>query len=134
MKLFIDTNVIIDFLRPTRQKHKVAIALFDYLVKAKHQIVISEDMITTIFYLSKTEKLQALRFLKSIQDKWLVLPFGKKTINQALDLSLEKNLDLEDTLQCLCAKNNQCDVLITNDISFYNCEIKIQTASEFLNV
>ena len=129
MKLFIDTNVIIDFLRPTRQKHKVAIALFDYLVKAKHQIVISEDMITTIFYLSKTEKLQALRFLKSIQDKWLVLPFGKKTINQALDLSLEKNLDLEDTLQCLCAKNNQCDVLITNDISFYNCEIKIQTAS-----
>ena len=133
MKLFIDTNVIIDFLRPTRQKHKVAIALFDYLVKAKHQIVISEDMITTIFYLSKTEKLQALRFLKSIQDKWLVLPFGKKTINQALDLSLEKNLDLEDTLQCLCAKNNQCDVLITNDISFYNCEIKIQTASEFLN-
>jgi len=134
VKLFIDTNVIIDFLRPTRQKHKVAIALFDYLVKAKHQIVISEDMITTIFYLSKTEKLQALRFLKSIQDKWLVLPFGKKTINQALDLSLEKNLDLEDTLQCLCAKNNQCDVLITNDISFYNCEIKIQTASEFLNV
>jgi predicted nucleic acid-binding protein len=133
VKLFIDTNVIIDFLRPTRQKHKVAIALFDYLVKAKHQIVISEDMITTIFYLSKTEKLQALRFLKSIQDKWLVLPFGKKTINQALDLSLEKNLDLEDTLQCLCAKNNQCDVLITNDISFYNCEIKIQTASEFLN-
>jgi len=45
VKLFIDTNVIIDFLRPTRQKHKVAIALFDYLVKAKHQIVISEDMI-----------------------------------------------------------------------------------------
>jgi predicted nucleic acid-binding protein len=101
VKLFIDTNVIIDFLRPTRQKHKVAIALFDYLVKAKHQIVISEDMITTIFYLSKTEKLQALRFLKSIQDKWLVLPFGKKTINQALDLSLEKNLDLEDNLKCL---------------------------------
>jgi predicted nucleic acid-binding protein len=133
VKLFIDTNVIIDFLRPTRQKHKVAIALFDYLVKAKHQIVISEDMITTIFYLSKTEKLQALRFLKKIQDKWLVLPFGKKTINQALDLSLEKNLDLEDALQCLCAKNNQCDVLITNDISFYNCEIKVQTTDDFLN-
>lgn len=133
MKLFIDTNVIIDFLKPTRPKHKVAIALFDYLIKAKHQIVISEDVVTTIFYLAKTEKLQALHFLKSIQSKWLVLPFGKKTINQALDLSLEKNLDLEDTLQCLCAKNNQCDVLITNDKYFYDYGVKIQSASKFLN-
>jgi len=40
---------------------------------------------------------------------------------------------LEDTLQCLCAKENDCDMLITSDKHFYNCGMKIQTASEFLN-
>jgi predicted nucleic acid-binding protein len=45
---------------------------------------------------------------------------------------LGNSLDLEDILQCLCAKENGCDVLITNDKKFYDCDIKIMTIKEFL--
>jgi len=47
-------------------------------------------------------------------------------------MSLEKDLDLEDVLQCLCAKENGCDVFITNDRKFYDCGINIMTTEAFL--
>jgi len=53
-------------------------------------------------------------------------------IKNAIDLSLEKSLDLEDMLQCLSAKENGCKALITNDKKFYDCGLAIYTAEEFL--
>lgn len=46
----------------------------------------------------------------------------------------EKNLDLEDLLQCLCAKENGCGYLITNDKKFCDCGVKVMSSVEFLNV
>jgi predicted nucleic acid-binding protein len=53
-------------------------------------------------------------------------------IQNAIDLSLEKNLDLEDVLQCLCVKENGCNALISNDKEFVDCGVSIYTTDEFL--
>jgi predicted nucleic acid-binding protein len=133
MTLFLDTNIIIDLIEFTREEHQTAVNLLNSILKNKYQIVISEDMLTTIFYLAKKDKLKALKFLDVIQKKWKIATFGRTIIKNAINISLKNNLDLEDVLQCLCAKNHQCDTIITNDKYFYDCGIKIQTASEFLN-
>ena len=73
-----------------------------------------------------------LEFFKFMQSRWQIVPFGKDVIKNAINLSLEKNLDLEDTLQCLCAKENGCDILITNNNKFYDCGVSIYTTEEFL--
>jgi predicted nucleic acid-binding protein len=132
MKIFIDANIILDFLDTNRVKHNIASQLFKSINFNHYELFISEDMLTNIFYISEDKK-QTLRFFKTIQYKWKITHFGDKVIKGAIDLSLEKNLDLEDVLQCLCAKKNNCDVLITSDKYFYDCGVKIQTASEFLN-
>jgi predicted nucleic acid-binding protein len=44
---------------------------------------------------------------------------------------LEKDLDLEDVFWCLCAKENDYDILITNDTKFYDCSLKILNIDEF---
>ena len=132
MKIFLDTNIVLDFLNADRIKHKISVQLIETLVSNSYQIIISEDMLSTIFYLSKNKQ-QTLSNLNIIQQEWYISVFGEDVIKNAIDLSITNNLDLEDTLQCLCAKQNNCDALITNDKYFYDCGMKIQTANEFLN-
>lgn len=128
-KIYLDTNTILDFLDEKRVRHKDTIELIKYTILNDYQIVISEDMLSTIFYI---DSYRVLKFFQIIEDKWIISSFGKDVIKTAINISLEKNLDLEDVLQCLCAKKNSCDILITNDNKFYDCGLNIYTAKEFL--
>lgn len=130
-KVFLDTNVVIDILNSQRANHLNATKLLEYLIINDIEIVISEDMLSTIFYIVKDKK-QTLNFFNVILEDWSVVSFGKDIVKEAIALSLEKSLDLEDTLQCLCAKKNGCYALITHDNKFYNCGIDIVTTDEFL--
>lgn len=130
-KIFVDINVIIDFLEQSRQRHTDAVALVEYLTVNDDKICISEDMLTTIYYIS-TNKKSVLHFLQTIITHWQILHFGEKTIREAIIVSLEKKYDFEDVLQCLCAMANQCDALITHDKTFYDCGIPIYSCREFI--
>ena len=132
MRVYLDTNIIVDFLNPSREEYQNSRKLMQNLIDNKREITISEDMLSTFFYINN-EKSVTLNFFNTIQNSWTISPFGKYVVKNAIDLSIQNNLDFEDVLQCLCAKENNCDVLITSDKNFYDCEIKIQTANEFLN-
>lgn len=129
--IFLDANIVIDLMVPTMATHAVSLELLKYLTSESYQIVISEDIISTVFYVVK-EKKQVLNFFKTIQSKWHIVSFGVEVIKNAIDLALDKGLDLEDVLQCLCAKENGCSALITNDKKFVDCGVPIYTATEFL--
>ncbi len=129
--IYFDTNIVLDILDTSRVNYKSANKLFKLCIFNNYKIIISEDMLTTIFYIHK-DKQQVLEFFKIIQEDWNISIFGKDVIKNAIDISLKENLDLEDTLQCLCAKENQCGVLITNDKKFYDCGLSIYTTEEFL--
>ena len=129
--IFLDINVVVDFIESSRCRHQKAVELIQYLTINDFAIHISEDMLTTIYYISKNKKL-ALSFLKNIVDDWQVLSFGEQIVKTGIDLSLKHELDLEDVLQCLCARENDCAVLITNDNKFYDCGLSIQKVDEFL--
>ncbi|MEA2099074.1 MAG: type II toxin-antitoxin system VapC family toxin [Campylobacterota bacterium] len=131
-RVFLDTNVIIDILNSQRVNHKNATKLLEQLILNDISVVISEDMLSTIFYIVKDKK-KTLEFFLVVIEDWIVSPYGKETIKKALKISLENSVDLEDTLQCLCAKENGCDALITHDNKFYNCGIEILTIEQFLN-
>ena len=131
-KVFLDTNVVLDILDSSRPNSDSIKALLEKLIIDKYTVVISEDMLSTLFYIQK-DKRKTLEFFKIIYKRWVISSFGKDVIKEAIDLSFENSLDLEDVLQCLCAKENGCDVLITNDKKFYDCDIKIMTIKEFLS-
>ena len=130
-KIFLDINVVIDFLERSRPQHNSSVKLIEYLTLNNYEICISEDMLTTIYYISK-EKVSVLNFLYFITEQWNILHFGKETIQRAVAMSLENKQDLEDQLQCLCAQAATCCCLITHDKTFYDCGITIFTAKEFL--
>ena len=130
-KVFLDINIILDFLEQSRQRHEKTVELIEYLTVNNYEICISEDMLTTIYYISK-QKTTILKFLKTIIRQWTIFNFGEQVLNCAISAALENDQDLEDLLQCFCAKKNGCTAIITHDKSFYDCGISIFTASEFL--
>ena len=132
-KIFLDTNIILDIIYAKRPNNKNIHLLLEYLISNDINIVVSEDMLSTIFYIQK-DKTLVLKFLDSIQKRWIISPFGKNVVKKAIELSLEKNLDFEDILQCLCAKENGCEALITNDEIFYNCGVPIYSLEGFLKL
>ena len=131
-RIFLDTNIVLDIIQSNRQNHQKALELGQYLVLNDYEILISEDMLTTVFYVSKNKK-NTLLFLKEVvMTDWQIVAFGKNVIKEAIELSLQRSLDLEDVLQCLCAKENSCEAIITNDKKFCDCGIKILSIDEFL--
>ena len=132
IKIFLDTNIVADMIDSSRNNHFLALDFLKKSIINDYKLYISEDMISTLYYISK-DKISTLDFIKNIVlIDWEIVSFGKKIIDNAIDISLKKNLDLEDILQCLCAKENNCKFLITNDKKFYNCGLGIRNLKEFL--
>lgn len=130
-KIYLDINIIIDLFDNTRPSHNYSQSLIEYATKNEITITISEDMISTIFYIVKDKK-SVLRFLKAIIEEWQIVSFGTDVINEAIDISMQNGSDLEDVMQCVCAKANCCDLIITNDKDFYSCGIESMSAEKFL--
>ena len=132
-RVFLDANIVLDLLSQQRPNHSQAKMLILMLIEQNIQICISEDILTTVYYIAK-DKQQVIVFFQTMQKRWLILPFGHDVIAQALEYSLEKNTDLEDTLQCLCAKKNGCTMIVTNDKKFVDCGVEIVNYERFLKL
>ena len=130
-RVFLDTNVVLDILTQERSNHVKAKELLRYLLLNDYEIAISEDMLSTIYYIAKN-KSATVMFFQAIQEEWMIVPYGKENIAKALIFSLENNSDLEDTLQCFCAKAYDCEYVITSDKKFVDCGIKIVNYERFL--
>ncbi len=131
-KVFLDTNIVADLIDASRNGHKLAMQLLEKLLLAEYEICISEDMLSTLFYISN-DKSRTLDFFENvIFIDWHVLAFGRDVIRQATKLAKQLDLDLEDLLQCFCAKKNSCEILISNDKKFHNCGLEIIGVEDFL--
>ncbi len=130
--IYLDTNIVADMIDGARDNHDLSLELLKILTLEEYDVFISEDMLSTIYYISNDKRATLEFFENIIYVDWQVVPFGRDVIKEATHLSLAQGLDLEDTLQCLCAKSNSCDKLITNDKKFSNCGIEIVGYERFL--
>ncbi len=123
--IFLDTNIVADMIDGARNNHELSLELLKMLILEEYNVFISEDMLSTLYYISNDKRATLEFFENIIYVDWQVVPFGSDVIKEATHLSLTKGVDLEDTLQCLCAKSNGCNMLITNDKKFVHCGVEI---------
>ena len=130
--VYLDTNIVADMIDGERLYHPLSLELLKKLMLEEYEVFISEDMLSTLYYISKDKQATLEFFENIIYVDWLVVPFGIELIKEATHISLKEDVDLEDTLQCLCAKKSGCDTLITIDKKFVDCGIAIVNYEEFL--
>ena len=133
-KVFVDTNIILDWLGKRQPYFKYAKELFKKAEDKKIEIFISTmSFISTEYILRKQiGKEQAKQALAAIRTISRVCQSGEKEI----DLSLvSKMKDFEDSFQYYNALNNSADVIITrNPKDFQGSAIPIMNAEEYIKM
>lgn len=132
-KIFLDINIVLDMMDSSRLNHSKSLELIEFCVIQDIDLCISEDMLSTIFYIN-SDKTYTLKFFQQIIKKWNILPFGIDTLESAIEFCMQNQCDLEDALQCMCAKNNNCDILLTSDKKFVDCGISIMGYDSLLKL
>ena len=137
IKIFLDINIVVDFVDSLRPEHEAAKDLFNLIDSGKVQAYFSESVINTSAYLVR--KVIPIGLFKELIINLLelikVLPCNNLIIEQAYHLA--KN-DLEDAVLYQIAFANKMDFFITNNKKDFNKiahpSLKVVSANEVVNL
>ena len=127
MKLFIDTNIFLDILF-RRENYLSSLKILDAVLYGYLDATILDITILNIDYIAKKQTKDLDGFLNLIVDNFDIVGANNLELKQALTL---KHNDLEDSLQYICAKKSNCNLIITNDKKFIKKDIKVLSSFEF---
>lgn len=130
MKIFIDTNIFLDLILK-RDGYKEAMIILNGCSKNIFEGFVADITLLNIDYIASKQTKDVKAFLKAINQTFDIIGADNKMFEFTLKI---ENNDLEDTLQYVCAKQNSCEVIITNDKRFYRTNnIRVVTSSEFIH-
>lgn len=133
MKVFIDTNVIIDFYAQRENFFRPAAIIVDLAMHKNIELCASSLSFVNAFYvLHKTYKVEELyEKLSEFSDLCTITSVGDFDIRYSLK---NRSLDFEDTVQYISAKSILPDVIVTRNIRhFKGLDILTKSPAEFLD-
>lgn len=135
LKVFIDTNVIIDAITLRDYDYQPSKALLYNIVEGKINGYICSKQITDIYYIFKKyfqNEYDIRSNIKKIISLFEILPLIKGDILSCLNTEMK---DFEDAILCEVAKENMIPVFITNNIAhFSNAKMLALTPKQFLEM
>ena len=124
VKVFVDTNVLIDFMQSSRKGHLVARDCFHLILSGKVEGELSTQSILDAAYIcAKDESYNDGAFrdtMSMLTVRINIDPIEPSSVRRALDNS---NPDIEDSAQIALAYDNVCDFIITNDAKLLKREL-----------
>ena len=132
MKLFIDTNVILDVLADREPFTDESAAIFSLIEKDVIAGYIAAHTATTVFYLLHKELglKRAKRALMDLLKLVKIVPVDHDRLLQALAMNWD---DFEDAVQAACAAKVDADYLITrNREDFARADVTVRSPAELL--
>ena len=131
--LFIDTDVIIDFLIDRKPHSREAAIIFTLIEQKKIKGYVSSLTFSNLYYvLRKIETHnKIITKMDSISRLVTILKVDQQTIKDAIASGFQ---DFEDSIQYYCALSyKKIDVLITRNTKDYkNSEIPVMTPADYL--
>ena len=133
INLFIDTDVIIDFLIDRNPYSREAAIIFTLMEQKKLKGYVSSLTFSNLYYvLRKIEPhRKVILKLDSLSKILIILKVDEQTIKSAIASEFR---DFEDSIQYYCANDNKkIDVIITRNIKDYkNSETAVMTPGNYL--
>jgi len=127
MNIFVDTNIFLDLILK-REHYKESMLILNAIEQKVFIGYILDITILNIDYIAKKQVKDIREFLNVINQTFIISGATNDFVKNALII---ENNDLEDNLQYLMAKENNCDIIITNDKKFYSKDIQIMSSLEF---
>lgn len=114
--IFLDTNVLIDFLADRKPFAMEAAKLLNFSYKKRINIFISAVSYNNIYYILRQSNshVATLKMLSGLNEWTDILDVSKEVINKAIKSDFK---DFEDAIQYYCAKSlNKMDFIVTRDV------------------
>jgi len=133
MRLFLDTNVVLDLLGEREPFYKSAAKIATLADKGEIQLIVSALSYSTVFYI--LSRYESNEVVKEKMRKFKVIAETSDLTDRIIDKGLaSKFTDFEDALQYYCAIKFECDILITrNGKDFKESDIPVLTPDEYIN-
>jgi predicted nucleic acid-binding protein len=133
--IFLDTNVLIDFLADRKPFSLEAAKIFNYSFKKKVTIYVATVSYNNVYYILRQSCTHAetIKILNELQEWTEAIDVSKDVIRKALKSEFK---DFEDAIQYNCAKTlNKIDCIVTRDTKdFKKSSIPTMTPKEALTV
>lgn len=133
IKIFLDTNILIDFIADRRPYSKYAVTLFEKGVQNKVRLYTSSHSIATAHYLLKKhfDEGELRDLLSDLLDYIHVIPIEKETLKKGLR-SVHK--DFEDAIQIIAAQSvEKMGYIVTRNLKdFRTAEIPVLAPEEMV--
>ena len=129
MKIFLDTNILLDLLLQ-RAKFEEAMIILNSIERGVHEAVILDISLINVAYIFRKQEVDVKGFLKLLIQNCKIVGADNKLSLEAVELD---NADIEDSLQYVCAKHERCEQIITNDKGFYVGEIEVVGSEKFVD-
>ena len=116
IKIFLDTNIILDVFDDKRIFHNDSIALYKLIEDGAVLGFVTESVLTTTDYILQknlSKKYRQLLFT-ALNSLLKILPCSRQNFEKALQTNFD---DLEDALLYQIALENKIDYYITNDLA-----------------
>lgn len=132
MRVFLDTNIVLDLLMARKLFVENAQIIFQLGLNGEYEMWVSDITMVTVAYYAKknrsiAEMYAALNYLRSML---LISGAGQQAIDWALQL---QNRDFEDAVQYYSAQNCGAEYIITRNKQDYPLnQITVLTPDEFL--
>jgi len=134
MKVFVDTNVLLDVLARREPFYVAAAQVWSLAERGEVQAFVSAISFNNVYYIVRKaeNKRKADQALRLIRDVFHVVAPDSQIINQAIDAGLT---DFEDAVQFHSAVRARAVHLVTrNPHDFPKSDLSILTRDEFLAV
>jgi predicted nucleic acid-binding protein len=114
--IFVDTNVLIDFLADRQPYSEFASGIFNLADLNKIKIHVSAISFNNIYYILRgaTSHSKALKLIEELEELVDIIDLNKKTINQAIKSEFK---DFEDAIQYYSAKSkDKIEFIVTRNL------------------
>lgn len=133
MRLFLDTNIVLDLLQNRKPWVNDTLVLFQLAKDKELELIISDLTFVDVVYIAGKDfdknKLNAT--LIGLKKLVTVVSIGDACIEQALNGDF---VDFEDAVQYFAAKREQVDYILSRDEKGFNMsDIPVMNVTEFLN-
>lgn len=131
-RLFLDTNIVIDFLGEREGFYEPAAKILTLADKKEIEILISPTSVTTVYYvLSKFESSKiALEKIRKFKMLCHISIMDDEVVEKAINSNFK---DFEDAMQYFSSLASNCDIIITrNEKDFKNALMPVMNAESYL--
>ena len=126
MRVFIDTNIFLDFIQERPAGFKEAMKIIALSAKGNIDLLISDLSIANVKYSTRKDiPLDTFyETLKGIRELFLIVAVGELVVDRALAIEAS---DFEDALQYYSAVQAGADCLITRNIKDFVFDNSVET-------